>query len=44
VLFSPVTIISSSFAALLLLLLLTPFLRLNQRLLINAGFTLATAA
>ncbi len=37
---SPVGIISASFAAVLLLLALTPFLRLNQRLLINAGFPL----
>jgi len=37
---SPVSIISASFAAVLILLALTPFLRLNQRLLINAGFSL----
>jgi len=38
VLLSPISIISSSFAMLLLLLALTPFLCLNQRLLINVGF------
>lgn len=38
-LLSPISIISSSFAMLLLLLALTPFLCLNQRLLINVGFT-----
>ncbi len=43
-LFSPTSIISSSFALLLLLLALTPLLRLNQRLLINAGFSLAAIA
>jgi formate hydrogenlyase subunit 3/multisubunit Na+/H+ antiporter MnhD subunit len=37
---SPVSIISASFAAVFILLALTPFLRLNQRLLINAGFLL----
>ncbi len=37
---SPVSIISASFGAVLILLVLTPFLRLNQRLLINAGFPL----
>jgi formate hydrogenlyase subunit 3/multisubunit Na+/H+ antiporter MnhD subunit len=44
VLLSPIGIISSSFAVLLLLLALTPFLRLNQRLLINAGFSLISLA
>ena len=41
---SPFSIISSSFALLLLLLALTPFLRLNQRLLINVGFSLIAVA
>ena len=43
-LLSPFSIISSSFALLLLLLALTPFLRLNQRLLINVGFSLIAVA
>ncbi len=43
-LLSPISIISSSFAVLLLVLALTPFLRLNQRLLINVGFFLAAIA
>ncbi len=43
-LLSPISIISSSFAVLLLLLTLTPFLRLNQRLLITIGFSLTTLA
>ncbi len=37
---SPIGIISSSFAAILLLLALTPFLRQNQRFLINVGFSI----
>ncbi len=37
---SPVSIISASFVAVLILLALTPVLRLNQRLLINASFPL----
>jgi formate hydrogenlyase subunit 3/multisubunit Na+/H+ antiporter MnhD subunit len=41
---SPISIVSSSFAALLLLLALTPILRLNQRVLINAGFSLTAIA
>jgi len=44
VLLSPIGLISLSFAALILLLALTPFLRHNQRLLINAGFSLAAVA
>ena len=43
-LLSPISFISSSFAVLLLLLVLTPFLRLNQRLLITVGFSLTTIA
>ena len=43
-LLSPFSIISSAFALLLLLLALTPFLRLNQRLLINVGFSLIAVA
>ena len=41
---SPISIISLSFAVLLFLLALTPFLRNNQRLLINSGFSLTTIA
>ncbi len=41
---SPIGIISSSFAALLLLLALTPFLRLNQRLLITVSFPLLSVS
>jgi formate hydrogenlyase subunit 3/multisubunit Na+/H+ antiporter MnhD subunit len=41
---SPIHLISLSFLLLLLLLALTPFLRLNQRLLINAGFPLISIA
>ena len=41
---SPISFISSSFAVLLFLLALTPFLRLNQRLLITIGFSLTTIA
>ncbi|MGE5173194.1 MAG: hydrogenase 4 subunit B [Betaproteobacteria bacterium] len=41
---SPVSIIFSSFAVLLLLLVLTPILRLNQRLLITVGFSFTTVA
>jgi hydrogenase-4 component B len=41
---SPVGIVSSSFAVLLLLLALTPFLRPNQRLLINVGFPLLSVS
>jgi hydrogenase-4 component B len=44
VLLSPISIISASFAVLLLLLALTPFLRLSQRLLITIGFFLTSAA
>jgi hydrogenase-4 component B len=44
VLLSPISFIASSFAILLLLLVLTPFLRLNQRLLITVGFSFATIA
>ncbi|HTP05140.1 MAG TPA: hydrogenase 4 subunit B [Nitrospirota bacterium] len=43
-LLSPISIISLSFAVLLLLLALTPFLRNNQRLLINSGFSLTAIA
>ncbi len=41
---SPISFISSTFAVLLFLLALTPFLRLNQRLLITIGFSLTTIA
>jgi len=41
---SPISIISSSFAALLLLLALTPIFRLNQHLLITIGFSLTSFA
>ncbi|HEX9021368.1 MAG TPA: hypothetical protein VF903_08920, partial [Nitrospirota bacterium] len=41
---SPVDIISSSFAVLLLLLALTPLLRHNQRLFISTGFSLTAVA
>ncbi len=43
-LLSPFSIITLSFAALLLLLALTPFLRLRQRLLIKTGFVLTAIA
>jgi hydrogenase-4 component B len=42
--FSPISIISSSFTALLLLLVLTPVLRRNQPLLVTIGFSLASIA
>ena len=41
---TPINIMSWSLAALLLLLALTPFLRLNQRLLITVGFTFNAVA
>ncbi len=41
---SPISIVSSSFAALLLVLVLTPILRLKQHLLITIGFSLASVA
>jgi len=44
VLLTPVSILFVSFAALLLLLALIPFLRRNQRLLITTGFSLAAVA
>ncbi|HUJ17495.1 MAG TPA: hydrogenase 4 subunit B [Nitrospirota bacterium] len=43
-LLTPVSILFVSFAALLLLLALIPFLRRNQRLLITTGFSLAAVA
>ncbi len=42
--FTPVQMMFFSFLLLLSLLALTPFLRLNQRLLINVGFSFTTAA
>jgi formate hydrogenlyase subunit 3/multisubunit Na+/H+ antiporter MnhD subunit len=44
VVLSPISIVSASFAVLLLLLALTPVLRRDQRLLITAGFSLAAIA
>jgi hydrogenase-4 component B len=44
VLLSPISLISSSFAVLLLILALTPFLRSSQRLLINISFFFASIA
>jgi len=41
---SPLQVLSFSFLLLVLFLLLTPFLRLNQRLLINVGFSLISVA
>jgi formate hydrogenlyase subunit 3/multisubunit Na+/H+ antiporter MnhD subunit len=41
---SPISFISAAFAVLSFLLALTPFLRLNQRLLITVGFSLTTLA
>ncbi len=43
-LLSPISIISSSFVVIFLVLALTPFLRFNQRLLINVCFFLAAIA
>jgi hydrogenase-4 component B len=44
VLLSPVSLITVSFAALLFILALTPFLRLNQRRLITIGFSFTALA